>query len=79
MFADMLVKFIGSVVIMVMVVVGAGLFLSLPVMLLWNWCLIPAIPGVKAIGWFQAWGILILFGFLFKAKASTYRKETVKK
>lgn len=43
-----------------------GLLISLPVMWLWNSCLVAAIPGVKTIGWLQAWGILILCNFLFK-------------
>lgn len=57
----------------IMLVIGAiglivfvGLLFSLPVMWLWNAALVPAIPGIKTIGWFQAWGILILCGFLFK-------------
>lgn len=44
-----------------------GLLLSVPVMLLWNWCLIPAVPAIKEIGWMQAWGILVLFNIFFKA------------
>ena len=43
-----------------------GLLFSLPVMLLWNIALVPAIPGIVQIGWLQAWGILILCNFLFK-------------
>lgn len=61
----------GGLATMALTIVIFGLILSLPVMLLWNWCLIPAIPGVKAIGWFQAWGLLILFGFLFKSSTSS--------
>lgn len=47
-------------------IVFFGLLFSLPVMLLWNIALVPAIPGLAEIGWLQAWGILILCGFLFK-------------
>ena len=50
----------------VAVVVIVGLLFSLPVMWLWNAALVPAIPGIKTIGWLQAWGILMLCGFLFK-------------
>lgn len=50
----------------VAIIVFAGLFLSLPVWYLWNSCLVPAIPGIKEIGWIQAWGIMILCEFLFK-------------
>lgn len=41
-----------------------GLLFSLPVMLLWNWCLVPAVPALVEIGWLQAWGISILFSLL---------------
>ena len=48
-----------------------GLLFSLPVMWLWNAALVPAIPGIKTIGWLQAWGILILSGLLFKPTVSS--------
>ena len=51
---------------MIGIVIFLGLLLSLPVMWLWNGCLVPAIPGINEIGWLQAWGILVLCGFLFK-------------
>ena len=49
------------------IVVVLGLLFSYPVMLLWNGCLVPAIDGVKEIGLLQAWGLMILFGILFKS------------
>jgi hypothetical protein len=52
------------------IVVVLGLLLSYPVMLLWNGCLVPAVDGVKEIGLLQAWGLMILFGILFKTSAS---------
>ena len=51
-----------------------GLLMSLPVMWLWNGCLVPAINGAHEISWLQAWGILILFGFLFKSPAYHNKK-----
>jgi hypothetical protein len=63
-------KTLGQIVALVTagfaLIVVFGLLLSLPVMLLWNAALVPAIPGLLEIGWLQAWGILILCGFLFK-------------
>ena len=59
-------KLIGLLIAGVAIVVFVGLLFSLPVMLLWNATLVPAIPGIKTIGWVQAWGILMLCGFLFK-------------
>lgn len=50
-------------------VVAWGLIISLPVMLLWNWCLVPAVPLLDEIGWLQAWGIYLLFALLFKSSA----------
>jgi len=61
-----LFKLIGLIVASVVVAVVVGLLFSLPVMWLWNAALVPAIPGIKTIGWLQAWGILMLCGFLFK-------------
>lgn len=49
---------------------------SLPVMLLWNWALVPAVTGLHEIGWLQAFGILVLSTLLFK---SSKLKTTVKK
>jgi hypothetical protein len=47
-------------------IIATGLILSLPVMWLWNGCLIGAVAGVSEIGWLQAWGISALCGLLFK-------------
>jgi hypothetical protein len=52
-------------------VVLMGLLFSLPVMLLWNYCLVGAMTGINEIGWLQAWGILVLFGLLFKSSTTT--------
>jgi predicted tellurium resistance membrane protein TerC len=57
----------GIAVLGILAIVIIGLIMSLPVMWLWNICLVAAIPGIKEIGWLQAWGLLILFGILFKS------------
>lgn len=64
-------KIIGLAVVGIVAIVVLGLILSLPVMWLWNACLVAAIPGIKEIGWLQAWGILILCGLLFKNSSSS--------
>jgi hypothetical protein len=61
----MLERFVGAVGLIV-VVLGLALIMSLPVMWLWNYCLIGAVDGVHEIGWLQAWGINILCSTLFK-------------
>ena len=60
-----------STFIITVIIIAFGLLFSLPVMWLWNGCLIAAIPGVKTIGWLQAWGIMILCGLLFKSSVTT--------
>ena len=67
---NQVMQLIGAIVMLVATVVVFGLLLSLPVMLLWNYCLVGAIAGVASIGWLQAWGIMILCGFLFKSSKS---------
>jgi len=62
---------IGVVLTFVILVVFIGLALSFPVMLLWNYCFVPAVNGVNEIGWLQAWGLMILCSFLFKTTVST--------
>ena len=63
---------ITSAVAAFIVVVASGLFISFllawPVMELWNGCLVPAVDGIKEIGWLQAWGLQFLINMLFKVK-----------
>lgn len=46
--------------------VALSLICALPVMWLWNGCLVGAVAGVATIGWLQAWGIVFLCSLLFK-------------
>ena len=68
---ETVIKAVGLVIAAFALIIIFGLLLSLPVMLLWNLCLVPAIPGVLEIGWLQAWGLMILCGFLFKPITSS--------
>jgi len=61
-----LVTLIGIVSLVVLL----GLLFSLPVMLLWNGCFVGAITGVNEITWLQAWGLMVLFGLLFKSSTT---------
>lgn len=65
-----LATIIGAVIFAAVIVVAFAALLSLPVLLLWNW-LMPAIFGLPAITWPQAWGLLVLCGFLFKSTHPT--------
>ena len=51
------------------IVVGA--VLAYPMMLLWNGCLVPAIPGLKEVSFLQMWGLSILSNYLFKTNVKT--------
>lgn len=68
-------RILVAVALALSLVIILGLILSLPVMWLWNGCLVGAITGVNEITWLQAWGILVLFGLLFKSNVSTSNKE----
>ena len=68
---DTLVKVVGVSVLGFVIVTFLGLLFSLPVMLLWNDCLVPAVTGLKEIGWLQAWGINVLCGILFKGTSTS--------
>ena len=71
---ELITKSIVFVLTGVAIIVFFGMLLSLPVMYLWNIALVPAIPGIKAIGWLQAWGIMILCGLLFKTYNSSNKE-----
>ena len=59
---------IGAFVAAAFVIVVIGLLISWPVMLLWNGCLVGTVAGITAIhSIWQAWGILILCGLLFRS------------
>lgn len=45
--------------------------LAFPVMFLWNHCLVPAVNGVNAIGFWQALGLMILANVLVKTSINT--------
>jgi hypothetical protein len=62
--------FVSMFVGFVVLAVAAGFLLSYPLMLLWNGCLVPAVPVLNEVEWIQMWGILVLFGFLFKSISS---------
>ena len=61
---------IVALVAVVLMIIVLGLIFSLPVMLLWNGCLVGAIAGINSITWLQAWGIMVLFGILFKTSVN---------
>lgn len=58
--------FLAAIGMLVLIAV----FMAWPVMYLWNNDLVPAVDGVHEIGFWQALGLNVLFGILFKANVS---------
>lgn len=63
---DKFSAYLGAFVILIVGALFVSFLLSWPVMMLWNGCLVPAVDGVKPIGWLQAWGLQFLINMLFK-------------
>ena len=61
---------LGEIVVVIITLLFITFLLSWPVMELWNQCLVPAVEGIREIGWLQAWGIQFLFVMLFKSTAT---------
>lgn len=61
---------IGAVLAVFGIVMVMAIILALPVMLLWNW-LMPVIFGLIKITFWQALGINLLCGFLFRNSSSS--------
>jgi len=57
------------------IILFLGLLLSIPIWLLWNSCLVPAIDGVNEISWLQAWGLNILCTAMFKETSATFKPK----
>lgn len=60
---DIVAKALGWIGVAVIV----SFLLSYPLMLLWNLCLVPAVPGINTVGWGQMWGISLLIGSMVKS------------
>ena len=66
---------IGLGAMFIVLAIAIGALLALPVMWLWNGCLVGAIDGVKEVTYLQAWGLYILSHFLFKNVVSSSSKD----
>lgn len=62
---------LGLIGITLFISLFLALFMALPVMWLWNACLVPAVSGVAEISWLQALGLYILCSMLFKTVVPT--------
>lgn len=61
---------INGIIFFIFVLAVLAIILGLPVMLLWDW-LMPTIFGLPTITFWQAVGINLLSGFLFRSSASS--------
>jgi hypothetical protein len=68
-------KFLGAILGFLFVLGLYAVITALPIMLLWNYCLIPAIPGIKEITFLQAFGLKILFSLLIHVSNNKIEKE----
>ena len=68
------IKIVGGVVVIVLIVVVSSLIGAYPVMLLWNW-LMPYLFELPLIDFWQAFGILVLFGMLFKSSSTSTQAQ----
>jgi hypothetical protein len=59
----------NAIVGTIALIVAVSLLCAVPVMLLWDW-LMPTLFGLKEITLFQAWGLSVLSGLLFKSNTS---------
>jgi hypothetical protein len=68
-------KFLGTILGFLFVLGLYAVITALPIMLLWNYCLIPAIPVIKEITFLQAFGLKILFSLLIHVSNNKIEKE----
>jgi hypothetical protein len=52
-------------------VIVIAVLMAWPTQLLWNYCLTPAVEGLNPIGFWQALGINVLCGILFRNSTSS--------
>tara|TARA_Y100000385_G_C12834937_1_gene526220 strand:- start:198 stop:425 length:228 start_codon:yes stop_codon:yes gene_type:complete len=53
-----------------------ALLLALPTQWLWNECLVAAINPVNPIGFWQAFGLNVLFSIMFNNNAINHKKKS---
>ena len=62
---------LGALLAALALLAVAAIILAWPVQLLWNYSLIGAVDGINPITFWQALGINLLFGMLFKNSSSS--------
>lgn len=64
----------GIIVAAIFAVAGIALLMAFPTMWLWNW-LMPVLFGLTKITFWQALGINVFSGILFKSYSTNYNKS----
>lgn len=64
-------NFLKAIAVFIVACFAFALFFGLPIMWLWNHCLVGAIDGVHEIGFLQALGIIVLVALL------TYKPQEI--
>ena len=70
---ETLIEILGAALLVILIVAIIAIILSFPVMWLWNW-LMPTIFDLVEISFWQALGINLLCGFLFRSSSSNSKK-----
>lgn len=65
---DIIGKALFVVLVLFVAVLFVGILAALPLMWLWNW-LMPELFGLQTIGFWQAFGLLVMSGLLFKSSS----------
>lgn len=66
---DKIATFIGAIVMILAVIFLFAMLAAFPVKWLWDW-LMPDLFNLKEISVWQAWGMIVLSGLLFKGSAA---------
>lgn len=61
-------EIVGTVVLGLVTVALVALIMALPLMFLWNTCLVPAVEAINPIGFWQSLGLNFLFSIMFKSQ-----------
>lgn len=64
--------------LLILSAIALALLTAWPTQWLWNECLVPAISSVNPIGFWQAFGLNILFSLMFNAKPTTRNSKKKK-
>lgn len=68
-------SYVGAFLIALALAVVIGFLAAVPAYFLWNW-LMPEMFGLKALSYWQAWGLFLLFAILFSRITATVKSRS---